>query len=42
MPEQKRGADKFAREHEIKAGKKPLSAGEVRKKAEHFQDQSDY
>lgn len=42
MPEQKRGADKFALEHEIKAGKMQLSARQVRKKAEHFQDQSDY
>jgi hypothetical protein len=42
MPEQKRGADKFAVEHAVNAGKKRLSAREVRQKAAHYRDQSDY
>jgi hypothetical protein len=38
MPKQKRGADKFAVEHEIKAnpGEKRLSAGQVRTKASGY------
>lgn len=44
MPEQKRGADKFGVEHEIKSDKdnKVLSFKEVRTKASHYQDKSDY
>jgi hypothetical protein len=43
MPEQKRGADKFGVEHEIKATpeKEQLSAREVRTKASRYADESD-
>jgi hypothetical protein len=43
MPKQQTGPAKFGSEHDIRPDKvkKELSADELRKKAEHYQDNSD-